>query len=324
MRSRRGFTLVELLVVIAIIGILIALLLPAVQAAREAARRGQCSNNLKQLGLAMHSYHTTHGILPSGVAYDGPTDGSVPSEWQTGKGWLVSILPYAEQQPLYELFKPGFSGSFWANEGIRRSECRDAVKTQLPMVQCPSDTTVSQNSTEQWQWDGIEVALTSYKGVMGDNRMGGSASVHPGSEPDCHRTRKCNGLFWRNSYLSPIRIEDIRDGTSGTLMIGHSRPRYFPCSAAYFSNGDYASTYAPIDSEGNYQMRTRGRAGLSPGQYAVTVVALEPSQEPSSPLGMPSPGKSLIPPRYSSVERSDLRFTVERGANRIDLKLKTD
>jgi hypothetical protein len=82
--------------------------------------------------------------------------------------------------------------------------------------------------------------------------------------------------------------------------------------------------YGPIDSEGNYQVPSRGRAGLSPGRYAVTVVARQPSEEPASPLGMPGPGKSLIPPRYSTVERSDLRFTVERGANRIDLSLRSE
>ena len=232
-----AFTLIELLVVIAVIGILIALLLPAVQTAREAARMSQCTNNLRQIGLAIHGYHTDFEVLPSGVAYDN----------STGKGWLVSILPHIEQGALYEQFRPGMNGMFWANEGIRTVECRSAVKTQLSFMQCPSDPTVRTNSTEQWQWVGIEVALTSYKGVLGDTRMGGAASVHPGSEPDCHRTTKCNGLFWRYSYLNPIRLDDIRDGASNTLMIGHSRPRYFPCSAAFFSNGDYASTYAPIN-----------------------------------------------------------------------------
>ena len=90
MRSRRfGFTLIELLVVIAIIAVLIALLLPAVQSAREAARRAQCTNNLKQIGLAMHNYHDQQGTLPYGLK---------GCCWGT---WLISVLPYIEQQPLF-------------------------------------------------------------------------------------------------------------------------------------------------------------------------------------------------------------------------------
>lgn len=97
-RPGRGFTLVELLVVIAIIGILVALLLPAVQAAREAARRTQCVNNLKQIGLAMHNYQDTHKRLPPGSA----------AGW--GHTWHAYALPYMEQTPLYEIIP-------WTDEG---------------------------------------------------------------------------------------------------------------------------------------------------------------------------------------------------------------
>ena len=90
----RGFTLIELLVVIAIIGVLIALLLPAVQAAREAARRAQCANNLKQIGLALHNYHDAHGVLPPGYVYQ-------PGYATGGFGWASMILPYMEQTPLF-------------------------------------------------------------------------------------------------------------------------------------------------------------------------------------------------------------------------------
>src|SRR5688572_28345613 len=92
--AHEAFTLVELLVVIAIIGVLVALLLPAVQAAREAARTAQCTNNLKQIGIALHNYHDTLQTLPSGWIMKAGNE----AEW----GWTTFILPYAEQQPLYE------------------------------------------------------------------------------------------------------------------------------------------------------------------------------------------------------------------------------
>ena len=101
----RAFTLVELLVVIAIIGVLVALLLPAVQAAREAARRMQCGNNLKQMGLALHNYHDVYKSFPYGQMYRGNFDGNPnDNDGGTGFGWGSAILPFAEQRPLYDQF----------------------------------------------------------------------------------------------------------------------------------------------------------------------------------------------------------------------------
>ena len=96
---RRGFTLVELLVVIAIIGILVALLLPAVQSAREAARRAQCSNNLKQMGLAMHNHHDTYKELPGAFWYKGA---DVGWSWKSAWSWNAQIMPFMEQSALYD------------------------------------------------------------------------------------------------------------------------------------------------------------------------------------------------------------------------------
>ncbi len=241
----RGFTLVELLVVIAIIGILVALLLPAVQAAREAARRAKCTNNLKQIGLAIHNYHDAWRVIPVSI---GPwSAGPRPSPERNGKGWIVSILPQLEQQALFDEFRPGFLGDFFSGGGLKDPACRDAMKTQLDVLHCPTDTSVLKNSTVQFQWDGIEVALTSYKGVIGDTRMGGGASMHPGTEPDCHHVGGCNGIFFRTNYQEPIHFADITDGTSGTLMIGEDVPKQNDHSAAYYANGDYASCHAPLN-----------------------------------------------------------------------------
>ena len=104
-RKSRGFTLVELLVVIAIIGILVALLLPAVQAAREAARRMSCGNNLKQLALSLHNYHDVHKSFPFGIRAS--TDGSGASQNGWGPSWYVGTLPFCEQQPMYDAFAWG-------------------------------------------------------------------------------------------------------------------------------------------------------------------------------------------------------------------------
>src|SRR3982751_4744689 len=95
---KRGFTLIELLVVIAIIAVLIALLLPAVQAAREAARRAQCTNNLKQIGLALHNYHSTHGSFPMGSAPTTAIGGGIRNGWGNWSAHAL-MLPFLEQQP---------------------------------------------------------------------------------------------------------------------------------------------------------------------------------------------------------------------------------
>src|SRR5687768_8736072 len=112
----RGFTLVELLVVIAIIGVLVALLLPAVQMAREAARRMSCGNNLKQMGLAIHNYHDTFHSLPVSLGpwFHGPR----PSRQRNGKGWILSALPQLDQQPLFDQFAPSFDGDFFSGSGL--------------------------------------------------------------------------------------------------------------------------------------------------------------------------------------------------------------
>jgi prepilin-type N-terminal cleavage/methylation domain-containing protein/prepilin-type processing-associated H-X9-DG protein len=261
-----GFTLVELLVVIAIIGILIALLLPAVQAAREAARRMQCGNNLKQIGLAIHNYHDTNKRLPVSVSQwvEGPRPAvkKISNPWivdTTGTGWIIRILPGLEELSLYDQFQPAFGGEFWNGGGVRKPEVRDAMKTVLSVLTCPSDPWAGKTTLKQYGLNGsdgaasgqppVEAALTSYKGVLGDTRVGGTASIHTSSTmPDCHNgALDCNGLFYRNNYQWPHRLRDITDGTSKTLMVGEDSPEHNQDSAAFYADGDWASCHAPLN-----------------------------------------------------------------------------
>ncbi len=268
----RGFTLVELLVVIAIIGVLVALLLPAVQSAREAARRIQCANSVKNIALAIHNYHDSNKHLPISINYgryggeyfltDSGRESSSPSRFASernlnGKGWIVDILPYLEQQPLYDAMKPGFENqsgtinNFFAGptngRGMGNLDIRDFVAQQLPVLTCPSDPSAVPN-TDQWQWTNILVAVTNYKGVAGDTAVGASFGwtgpwVGPewGTSPDCFESLGCNGLLWRMNYYDPIPFRRISDGLSNTLMVGEAVVEQDFHSAAYFSDGDWGS-----------------------------------------------------------------------------------
>ena len=118
------------------------------------------------------------------------------------------------------------------------------------MLYCPSDGSALPGSpfeTKMFQMDPIKVTLTNYKGSMGDNRMGGGSSIHQGRMPDCHGSNPCPGIFFRNSFQGVVRLSHIKDGTSSTLMIGEDTPIENYHSAAFYANGDYASTHAPLN-----------------------------------------------------------------------------
>jgi prepilin-type N-terminal cleavage/methylation domain-containing protein len=213
---RRGFTLIELLVVIAIIAILIALLLPAVQQAREAARRTECRNHLKEMGLALHNYHDTFGAFPIGHQHIGHFDGNLTNaNGGSAFGWSYYILPYVDQAPLYNQFNSSFP---IFNAGMPQAVANGALAgTPLQMFRCPSDEMPDTENTGAVAdaHDLPQHAMSSYKACAGSFFDGtNQAATVAGGE------QRINGLFFRDSR---VKIRDITDGTSNTIAVGEVR-----------------------------------------------------------------------------------------------------
>jgi prepilin-type N-terminal cleavage/methylation domain-containing protein len=209
---RRGFTLIELLVVIAIIAILIALLLPAVQQAREAARRTQCKNNLKQIGLALHNYHDTHRVFPLACIRGLPGSNANIEGFGT---WLVYIFPYIDQAPLYNGFNFPYVGGIYGL-GSYGTLNMGTVNIPLQALVCPSDPDAATTKNfGTWFWNQApnangDYALTSYAGMTNSTlRIGTEAG---GSFPRFDY----NGVLGNRGRTS---IADVLDGTSNTIIV---------------------------------------------------------------------------------------------------------
>lgn len=218
-KSFRGFTLIELLVVISIIGILVGLLLPAVQSAREAARRAECVNNLKQLGLGLHMFHDTHRSFPaahligntwySRYARNPAPGGVVPVTGYPKAGpfwsWATRIAPFIEQGNVYEAFDKRPVREAWPWWQYHPITGINLHATTVPIFICPTDSRGALLSRPNSS--GNQAALTTYLGVTGRNQF-----LEAGGQ---------DGILYVNSS---VNMRDITDGLSNTMLIGERPP----------------------------------------------------------------------------------------------------
>jgi prepilin-type N-terminal cleavage/methylation domain-containing protein/prepilin-type processing-associated H-X9-DG protein len=273
---RRGFTLIELLVVIAIIALLAGLLIPAVQAAREAARRGQCVNNLRQLALAAQTYESANGKLPSGM-YLHPVYGPQGVDWNNSS-WLVLMLPQMEQSSLwnavnFSIMWGSYLRSGWHWTPTQMGEQNSTVRTTvLNALICPSDPSPNVDKTNNDEIIGEAAAGTSYVGNMGDNCLGCREGVVPNLQagkvivckdlglpcryPQLGNHRQAisqiqngpvagSGIFW--AWGANVGINMISDGTSNTMMIGEQIRSVTSWNAWVHANQSVGSTAVPLN-----------------------------------------------------------------------------
>lgn len=263
-RRRNAFTLVELLVVIAIIGILIALLLPAVQAAREAARRMSCTNNLKQIGLALHNYHDTHRTLPIGwLGFD--AGGRAYFDGDPGWAWSTRILPFLEQRPVYEAID--------MNAPVVAPGNAQARITVVPTFLCPSDVgkdvfELKDEIDEDTEGTAVitTLAKSNYPGVFGTQDMHG---VCDPAEPGYNGCQG-NGIFYLNRTVG---FRDITDGLSSTFMAGERWSKWIQSTWTGVVPGGWhaharvvavASDEFPPNSEANVEQQTHNFSSFHP------------------------------------------------------------
>jgi prepilin-type processing-associated H-X9-DG protein len=231
--------LVELLVVIAIIGILIALLLPAVQAAREAARRMQCTNNLKQFGLAMHNYHQVYQVLPYSNSNQGPYH-----DWgkngDMNRSWMIGLLPYLEQQAIWDAIDQ-------EKDQLQDENCRnrELIQQNLEIALCPSDGSAREPRTRADSATSIELALTNYACNVGDhyNDVPDGLGYPPRYGNFADTAEEVRGVISRYGWSAAFR--DITDGLSNTFLLGECVPAW--CVWNDWGHQSFATTGQPIN-----------------------------------------------------------------------------
>ncbi|MEI8381429.1 MAG: DUF1559 domain-containing protein [Planctomycetota bacterium] len=236
-RRSRGFTLIELLVVIAIIAVLIALLLPAVQQAREAARRTQCRNNLKQIGLALHNYHDQFQVFPPGcgLSSQSPDPGYsvdlTTANRAAAYGWATYILPNLDQSSLYNALNVS---NLELCLLMQQPALRPLSQTSITAYRCPSDVAPATNSSRAFTnaiFADTFPGTSSYAGVHGTRWSHGVDWIQNRTDP--------YGIFWP---ASRVGVRDITDGTSNTLMVGERNWDYLSAvwigTRNYTGNGD--------------------------------------------------------------------------------------
>ena len=307
-----GFTLVELLVVIAIIGILIALLLPAVQAAREAARRMQCTNNQKQIGLALHNYHDVHRAFPSGWRGYDKIDPSQPYPFgDPGWSWAAAILPFMEQQQLRELID--------LNKSVAHEDNKEPRETFLSVFSCPSNSRSDKTFTLRSISDAAtplpspvlllsagmtneeldsNFSLSNYIGSVG------TTGAHPSATAASGDLYQSNGAFYHNSSLG---MNAFTDGLSNTIFVGErastkphvatwvGMPPGSKCSTAMVI-GSFARGFANKGAGHGFSSDHTGGANFLLGDGSVHFISETISEETIKALSTRSGGEAVSIP----------------------------